>query len=344
MLQEVKAVQERATQEVEQAQDLESLERVRIQYLGRKGELTELLKRVGQLDPAERPVLGQAVNAAKQAIQDSIESRKRELEKAHVRQRVETERIDVTLPGRQVETGSFHPVTRLLNRIEDLFTCMGFETASGPEIEDVDHNFEALNIPAEHPARMMHDTFYFDERWLLRTHTSPVQIRVMRTTSPPLRVIAPGRVFRRDSDITHTPMFHQVEGFIVDQGVTFAHLKDLLIEFLTQLFEWKDLPVRFRPSYFPFTEPSAEVDIGCVFCRSVGCRICERTGWLEILGAGMIHPHVFQYCGVDNQQYTGLAFGMGVERLAMLRYGVDDLRLFFENDIRFLEQFRYGGN
>jgi phenylalanyl-tRNA synthetase alpha chain len=244
----------------------------------------------------------------------------------------------VTLPGRGQRPGGLHPITRTLRRIEQLFANAGFAVAEGPEVEDDYHNFEALNIPAHHPARAMHDTFYFDAHRLLRTHTSPVQIRVMREQAPPLRVIAPGRVYRCDSDLTHTPMFHQVEGLLVDEQVSFADLKGVLYDFLTNFFE-RDLKLRFRPSYFPFTEPSAEVDIQCVMCNGAGCRVCKQSGWLEVLGCGMVYPEVFRHVGIDPEQYLGYAFGMGVERLAMLRYGIDDIRLYFENDLRFLRQF-----
>jgi len=342
MQQELEAIRSRAEQEIAAAASLDELERLRVGYLGKKGELTALLKQVGQLPAEERKAAGQRVNEVKTAVQGLIDQRHEALAAAELQQRLETERVDVSLPGRQAETGNLHPVTRMLERIEDLFVSMGFEVEKGPEIEDAFHNFEALNIPADHPARMMHDTFYFDDDWLLRTHTSPVQVRVMRDREPPLRTIAPGRVFRCDSDVTHTPMFHQVEGFVVDKGITFAHLKGLLGDFLQRLFERDDLPVRFRPSYFPFTEPSAEVDIGCVNCEGAGCRVCKHTGWLEVLGAGLIHPNVFGHVGIDPDEYSGLAFGLGVERLAMLRYGVDDLRLFYENDVRFLAQFQAG--
>jgi phenylalanyl-tRNA synthetase alpha chain len=248
----------------------------------------------------------------------------------------------VTLPGRGPGRGGLHPITRTLERIETIFAGMGFETAEGPEVEDDFHNFEALNIPASHPARAMHDTFYFDPHTVLRTHTSPVQIRTMENREPPLRVIAPGRVYRCDSDLTHTPMFHQVEGLYVAEGVNFAHLKGVLDAFLKAFFE-QDLAVRFRPSYFPFTEPSAEVDIGCVHCGGEGCRVCGHTGWLEVLGCGLVHPNVFAHVGIDTERYTGFAFGMGVERLAMLRYGVDDLRVFFDNDLGFLAQYGQDG-
>ncbi len=328
-----------AEEAVAAAGDLQALDQVRVAYLGKKGKLTERMKTLGKLSPEERPKAGQAINAAKQQVQQVIEARKVELEQAALEAKLAAEQVDVTLPGRQIPAGSLHPVTRTLERIEALFARMGFSVAEGPEIEDDFHNFEALNIPASHPARAMHDTFYFPDGTLLRTHTSPVQIRVMQKEKPPLRVVAPGRVYRCDSDLTHTPMFHQVEGFMVDERVIFTDLKAILIDFLHRFFEREDLAVRFRPSYFPFTEPSAEADIECVMCSGKGCRVCSQTGWLEVLGCGMVHPNVFAHVGIDSEKYTGFAFGMGVERLAMLRYGVDDLRLFFENDLRFLKQF-----
>ncbi len=265
---------------------------------------------------------------------------KEALEAEQLQRRLASERVDVTLPGRGQESGGIHPVTRTLERIQSLLGQVGFEVVEGPEVEDDYHNFEALNIPAHHPARAMHDTFYFDPHTVLRTHTSPVQIRVMEGRQPPLRVIAPGRVYRCDSDLTHTPMFHQVEGLLIDEQVSFAELKGLLISFMRAFFEQEDLQLRFRPSYFPFTEPSAEVDIQCVMCGGEGCRVCSHSGWLEVLGCGMVHPNVFANVGIDSERYTGFAFGLGVERLAMLRYGVNDLRLFFENDLGFLRQFR----
>ena len=334
----IEALLTEARQQVEAATDLRVLDEVRVRYLGKSGQFTEQLKQLGKLPPAERPLAGQAINQAKQALQTVIEARKSVLAEAELAARLAAGRIDVTLPGRGVQPGGLHPVTRTLQRIEAIFASAGFAVAEGPEIEDDYHNFEALNIPAHHPARAMHDTFYFPDGRLLRTHTSPVQIRVMRDAQPPLKVIAPGRVYRCDSDLTHTPMFHQVEGFMVDEQVTFADLKGILHAFLQAYFE-KDLKVRFRPSYFPFTEPSAEVDMECVICGGSGCRVCKDTGWIEILGCGMVHPEVFGHVGIDAERYTGYAFGMGVERLAMLRYGVNDLRLFFENDLRFLRQF-----
>ncbi len=320
------------------ASDLRALDEVRVRYLGKKGVLTEQMKALGRLSAEERPRMGQAVNAAKSQVQAALEARREALQQAALDATLAAETLDVTLPGRGQRSGGLHPVTRTLERIEDLFVQLGFEIAEGPEIEDDYHNFEALNIPESHPARAMHDTFYVDAHRVLRTHTSPVQIRVMEHRQPPLRVIAPGRVYRCDSDVTHTPMFHQVEGLMVDEDVTFADLKGILADFMQQFFE-RELAVRFRPSYFPFTEPSAEVDIGCVICGGSGCRVCKGSGWLEVLGCGMVHPNVFAHVGVDTERYTGFAFGMGVERLAMLRYGVDDLRLFFDNDLPFLQQF-----
>lgn len=320
------------------AEDSATLEQLRVEYLGKKGQVTALLKGLGKLSPEERPDAGARINVVKQELQDLIGARKAALATAAVEARLAQETIDVTLPGRGQTTGGIHPVTRTIERIEDFFTGIGFETVEGPEIEDDYHNFEALNIPAHHPARAMHDTFYVDDTTVLRTHTSPVQVRVMEASEPPLRVICPGRVYRCDSDLTHTPMFHQVEGLLIDEQSSFADLKGVVEEFLRVFFE-KELAVRFRPSYFPFTEPSAEVDIQCVNCGGDGCRVCSHTGWLEVMGCGMVHPKVFEYSSIDTERFAGFAFGMGVERLAMLRYGVNDLRLFFENDLRFLEQF-----
>ncbi len=321
------------------AANVAAIEDIRVRYLGKKGLLTEQLKQVGTLAPEERPLVGKWVNEAKDRLTERLRVRKSDLEAKAQEAQLARERLDVTLPGRGLGVGGLHPITRTLERLERLFTAMGFTVADGPEIEDDYHNFEALNIPAHHPARAMHDTFYLDARRLLRTHTSPVQVRYMENHRPPLRIIAPGRVYRRDSDVTHTPMFHQVEGLLVDEQVTFADLKGLLVEFLRRFFE-RELAVRFRPSYFPFTEPSAEVDISCVICGAKGCRVCKGSGWLEVLGCGMVHPAVFRFVRIDAERYTGFAFGLGVERLAMLRYGVSDLRLFYENDLRFLQQFR----
>jgi phenylalanyl-tRNA synthetase alpha chain len=325
-------------QAIAEAKDLPSLEQVKVEYLGKKGLITAQMKQLGALPKEERPAFGQQINVAKQAIQQALDEKKEQLQNAAIAEQLAKETIDVTLPGRYSEVGGIHPVNRTLERIEEYFAQVGFSVEEGPEIEDDYHNFEALNIPGHHPARAMHDTFYFSESLLLRTHTSPVQIRTMEQQQPPVRIIAPGRVYRCDSDLTHTPMFHQVEGLLVDEQTSFADLKGILDEFLKHFFE-KDLAVRFRPSYFPFTEPSAEVDIQCVMCNGSGCRVCSQTGWLEILGCGMVHPKVLQSVGIDSEKYSGYAFGMGVERLTMLRYGVNDLRLFFENDLNFLRQF-----
>lgn len=323
---------------IEAAQDGAALEQLRVDYLGKKGQITALLKGLGKLSADERPKAGALINVVKQELQELIGARKATLESAAVDARLAAETIDVSLPGRGQSTGGIHPVTRTMERMEDFFSAIGFDVVEGPEIEDDYHNFEALNIPAHHPARAMHDTFYVDEHTVLRTHTSPVQVRVMESQEPPLRIICPGRVYRCDSDLTHTPMFHQVEGLLIDEHSSFADLKGLIEDFLRVFFE-RELAVRFRPSYFPFTEPSAEVDIQCVNCGGDGCRVCSHTGWLEIMGCGMVHPRVFEYSNIDTEKYSGFAFGMGVERLAMLRYGVNDLRLFFDNDLRFLEQF-----
>jgi phenylalanyl-tRNA synthetase alpha chain len=327
-----------ALTEIEAASDLPALDRVRVRYLGKSGVLTARLKQLGSLPKEQRPAAGQAINQVKVAVQDAVDVRKAALEQEFLSRRLTAERIDVTLPGRGQQPGGLHPITRTLQRIERLLSNAGFTIAEGPEVEDDYHNFEALNIPTHHPARAMHDTFYFGEHLLLRTHTSPVQIRVMEKELPPLKIIAPGRVYRCDSDLTHTPMFHQVEGLLVDEEVSFSDLKGVLYDFLTNFFE-RDLKLRFRPSYFPFTEPSAEVDIQCVICGGSGCRVCKQSGWIEVLGCGMVYPEVFRHVGIDSERYLGYAFGMGVERLAMLRYGINDIRLYFENDLRFLRQF-----
>jgi len=336
---ELNSLLKSATASIQAAKDLASLDQLRVAYLGKKGEVTSLLKNLGQLPGSERREAGQEINKVKQAIQQLLEDRKQILNEELINARLAAETIDVTLPGRNLEKGGLHPVTLTMTRIEKMFGKLGFDVAVGPEVEDDFHNFEALNIPEHHPARAMHDTFYFDASTLLRTHTSPVQIRTLEKQAPPVRVIAPGRVYRCDSDLTHTPMFHQVEGLLVDENVSFADLKGTLQEFLKMFFEQDDLKTRFRPSYFPFTEPSMEVDISCVMCEGKGCRVCSHTGWLEVLGCGMVHPEVFRHTHIDPDKFTAYAFGMGVERLAMLRYGVNDLRLFFENDLRFLQQF-----
>ncbi len=319
--------------------DVNELDRIRVSKLGKKGELTALLKQLGTLPADERPAAGARINEAKQRVADAIQQRLDTLRRAELDARLAAESLDVTLPGRQTTPGGLHPVTRTMERMTEFFAALGYEVAEGPEVEDDYHNFEALNIPAHHPARAMHDTFYFDVGYLLRTHTSPVQVRVMEHQKPPVRVVCPGRVYRCDSDLTHTPMFHQMEGLLVDDNVTFADLKGTVEGFLREFFE-RELAVRFRPSYFPFTEPSAEVDIACVHCGGNGCRVCGHSGWLEVMGCGMVHPRVLEYAQIDARQYQGFAFGMGVERLAMLRYGVNDLRIFFDNDLRFLRQFQ----
>ncbi len=332
------ALLEEASKAISASSDEKSLEALRVQYLGKKGSLTALLKTLGTLPAEERPAAGGRINQAKQEIQQAIESRKRELIEGSLQSQLESEKIDVTLPGRMQSRGGLHPITRTIDRISSIFKSAGYEVAEGPEIEDDYHNFEALNIPEHHPARAMHDTFYISPGTVLRTHTSPVQVRVMENGEPPFRMICPGRVYRCDSDLTHTPMFHQVEGLLIDTHVTFADLKGTIADFLNAFFE-ADMPLRFRPSYFPFTEPSAEVDMGCVNCGGKGCRICGHTGWLEIAGSGMVHPRVLEMSGIDPEIYSGFAFGFGVERLAMLRYDVSDLRTYFENDLRFLQQF-----
>ncbi|WP_292757753.1 phenylalanine--tRNA ligase subunit alpha [Methylophaga sp. UBA2689] len=335
----LKDIVEAAKTAIQNATDAKTLDNVRVEYLGKKGLITGYVKELGNLSAEERPLIGKEVNLAKQEVAGLTEVRSKLLAEQAMNAALAAETVDVTLPGRNAEVGGLHPVTRTLQRIEQYFRQIGFQIAEGPEIEDGDHNFTALNIPESHPARAMHDTFYFNAEMLLRTHTSPVQIRVMENEQPPLRIIAPGRVYRCDSDLTHTPMFHQVEGLMVDENISFTDLKGILADFLQAFFE-KPLNVRFRPSYFPFTEPSAEADIECVICGGEGCRVCSHTGWLEVLGCGMVHPKVFEHVNIDSEKYLGLAFGMGVERLAMLRYGVNDLRLFFENDLRFLRQFK----
>ncbi|HEY4974306.1 MAG TPA: phenylalanine--tRNA ligase subunit alpha [Steroidobacteraceae bacterium] len=330
-----------ALAQIRDAGTLPALEDMRVHWLGKKGALTEQLKSLGGLPAAERPAAGARINAAKQALQDAIEGRRAALEGMAIEQQLSAGAIDVTLPGRGEVSGGLHPITTTRLRIEAIFRRAGYEVAEGPEIEDEFHNFEALNIPANHPARAMHDTFYLNDGRLLRTHTSPVQIRALMSGTPPLALIAPGRVYRRDSDVSHSPMFHQVEGLYVDENVSFANLKSTLHKFMEAFFE-QDLSMRLRPSYFPFTEPSAEVDISCVLCRGAGCRVCKQSGWLEVAGCGMVHPQVFKACGIDAERYTGFAFGAGIERLAMLRYGVSDLRVFFENDLRFLASFAGG--
>lgn len=325
-------IHDKAKQTIEKTESLPELDQLRVEFLGKKAEVTQLMRTLGKLSAEERPAAGQLINEVKQAIQQLISDKKNQLEQAKLAEQLAQESIDVSLPGRRVDLGGLHPVTRTLRRIETLFARSGFEVATGPEIEDDWHNFGALNIPETHPARAMHDTFYIDESTVLRTHTSGVQIRTMENQKPPIRIIAPGRVYRCDSDQTHTPMFHQVEGLIVEKNANFAQLMNLLTDFLRHFFEDENLKTRFRPSYFPFTEPSAEVDIAT--------DLFGEGRWVEVLGCGMVHPNVLENVGIDPEEFTGLAFGLGVERLAMLRYGVKDLRQFFENDLRFLKQFK----
>jgi phenylalanyl-tRNA synthetase alpha chain len=327
-----------ALNEIAEAKDNTSLEMLQSKYLGKKGVLTEQLKNLGKLPPAERPQAGQILNKIKIQIEENLQVQKNHLKETVLAERLKETGIDVTLPGRGYNTGCLHPITKTKERLQHYFEQLGFIAAEGPEIEDDFHNFEALNIPKHHPSRASHDTFYFPEGRLLRTHTSPVQIRILENVPPPIRIIAIGRVYRCDSDLTHTPMFHQMEGLVVDNNVSFADLKGLIIQFLQHFFE-KEMPVRFRPSYFPFTEPSAEVDIGCVICDQKGCRVCKNTGWLEVLGCGLVHPNVLTNVHIDPKKYTGYAFGVGIDRLTMLRYGINDLRMFFENDLKFLRQF-----
>lgn len=332
------AIQEEASQAINKAQDVAALEHIRVDFLGKKGKLTEILKSLAHLSAEEKPKLGQLVNQAKQHISSLIEAKMHELKEKQLLEKLAAEQIDVTLPGRNGQSGSLHPVTQVKQRINDYFSRLGFDIVDGPEIETEFYNFEALNIPGHHPARAMHDTFYFGDGRLLRTHTSPVQIRTMEQRSPPFRLIAPGRVYRCDSDVTHTPMFHQVEGLLIDKQANMAGLKGLLEDFFAYFFG-RELAVRFRASYFPFTEPSAEVDIECTQCNGKGCRSCKFTGWLEVLGCGMVHPNVLKAVNISPDEYQGWAFGMGMDRLAMLYYGIDDLRMMFENDVTFLNQF-----
>ncbi|GFN23159.1 phenylalanine--tRNA ligase subunit alpha [Thermanaeromonas sp. C210] len=340
MLEAISELKERAIAELSQIKDLEKLEAIRVKYLGKKGELTQILRGMGKLSPEERPRVGQAANRAREELEAALQVARRHLLEAEKERRLKEESLDVTLPGRPLPRGYRHPLSRVLAELKDIFVGLGFAVAEGPEVETDYYNFTALNLPPEHPARDMQDSFYITPNVLLRTHTSPVQVRVMEAMRPhlPIRIIAPGKVYRRDDDATHSPMFHQVEGLLVDRRVTFGDLKGILMAFLRQFFG-SGVGVRFRPSYFPFTEPSAEVDISCVMCRGRGCRVCKQSGWLEILGSGMVHPAVLEMAGYDPEEVSGFAFGLGVERLAMLKYGIDDLRLFFENDLRFLSQF-----
>jgi phenylalanyl-tRNA synthetase alpha chain len=346
MQERLEEIKTQALEAVKSASSEEDLRNIRVKVLGRKGELTKVLKAIGKLSTEERPKIGQLANKLKKEIETSINARKEALKGAHIRGQAPTPDAhieatfipDPTLPGRQRRLGRLHPITQVMDEICYVFERMGFTVAQGPEVELDFYNFEALNIPPDHPARDMQDTFYIDDKVLLRTHTSPVQIHAMKKQRPPMRVIAPGKVYRCDSDVSHTPMFHQVEGLMVDRDVSFAGLKGVLTAFVQQIFDL-ETSIRFRPSFFPFTEPSAEIDIQCVICRGKGCRICSQTGWLEVLGAGMVHPEVFRHVGYDTEEFSGFAFGLGVERIAMLRFGIDDIRLFYDNDLRFLHQF-----
>lgn len=338
MREKLELLKTEALKAIEDAAGEEALQEVRVRILGRKGELTALMKGLGALSSEERPIVGQLVNTIRDEIEARIEAKLSSAREQAKAKRIQSERVDVTLPGRRQLNGSKHPITLVIEEVCDIFAGLGFSVAEGPEIEHDWYNFEALNFPPEHPARDMQDTFFVENNLLLRTHTSPVQIRTMLKQKPPLRIIAPGTVYRCDSDATHSPMFHQIEGLMIDKGITFADLKGILTVFTNQLFGQKS-SVRLRPSFFPFTEPSAEVDISCVLCGGKGCRVCKNSGWLEILGAGMVDPEVYRHVNYDAEEVSGFAFGMGIERIAMLKYGINDMRLLFENDIRFLRQF-----
>lgn len=337
-MQDIDQLLEQAKKAIAETTDMSRLEAIRVDYLGKKGQLTELLKGLAHLSAEEKPKMGQLINRLKQDISERLEDKKQQLKVQQLQEKLAHERLDVTLPGRFKQTGTLHPVNQIRQRIIQFFSTLGFDTVSGPEVESEFYNFEALNIPAHHPARAMHDTFYFGDGRLLRTHTSPVQIHIMEERQPPLKLIAPGRVYRCDSDLTHTPMFHQVEGLMIDKTATMTQLRGILQDFFQYLFG-QQLKLRFRPSYFPFTEPSAEVDISCTQCGGEGCRTCQFTGWLEVLGCGMVHPNVLRAVQISPDDYQGWAFGMGMDRLAMLYFGIDDLRMMFENDLSFLRQF-----
>ncbi len=335
MIKEISEIRDEALQKIAQADDAQTLKEIKSNYLGRKGRLTQILKGVGSLSPEDKPIVGKLANEVKIAIDNVLKNAEKNiLEKKDII----THGIDITLPGRRLSAGHVHPITRISREISRIFSRLGFQVEEGPEVELDFYNFEALNIPKEHPARDMQDTFYISDNIVLRTHTSPIQIRTMEKQKPPLKIIAPGKTYRCDSDVTHTPMFHQVEGLMVDKDITFGDLKGILTLFIHQMF-YPEVKLRFRPSFFPFTEPSAEVDMACVMCKGKGCRVCSNTGWLEILGCGLVDPEVFKAVDYDPEEYTGFAFGMGIERIAMLKYGIDDLRLFYDNDIRFLSQF-----
>ncbi|MBU0575654.1 MAG: phenylalanine--tRNA ligase subunit alpha [Proteobacteria bacterium] len=338
MREDLKALREQAEAELRKAETEEELQEIRTRYLGRKGLLTGLLRSIGNVPSEERPQFGRQCNEVKETLSAGIDQLLAGLASSKKEELLQRERLDVTLPGRGVRHGRLHPVTQVREEICRIFAGLGFSVVEGPEVELDYYNFEALNIPKDHPARDMQDTFYVEDNIVLRTHTSPVQVRIMEKRRPPVRILSPGRVYRRDSDISHTPMFHQIEGLLVDRGITFGDLKGVLTVFLKQVFG-EDTALRFRPSFFPFTEPSAEVDIRCVMCSGRGCRVCGQSGWLEILGSGMVDPEVFKNVGYDPEEFTGFAFGLGLERIAMLKFGISDIRLFFESDMRFLEQF-----
>jgi phenylalanyl-tRNA synthetase alpha chain len=338
MKEKLEKIRDEALQRIAECKDLPGLTQLQVEYLGRKGAITGLLRQTGSLAPEERPAFGKLANDVKTAIQNAVDERRESFEKAQWERELQTKSVDVTLPGIKPGLGHLHPITLVFKEIIKIFEGLGFEVATGPEVETDYNNFEALNIPKDHPARDMQDTFFITDSVVLRTHTSPVQIRTMLAQQPPVRIIAPGKVFRRDDDITHSPMFFQVEGLVVDENITLGDLKGVLEAFIHKLYG-PETRLRFRPSFFPFTEPSAEVDIQCVICSGAGCRTCSQTGWLEILGSGMVHPKVFEAVGYDPEKYTGFAFGLGVDRIAMLKYGVEDIRLFYENNMKFLEQF-----
>lgn len=341
MIDKLNIIKEQAFTEITHCQDMANVEKIKVKFLGKKGELTSLLRGMGQLSSEERPLVGKIANEVRDSIQELLDRKYEDLKFKETTDRLRLEQLDVTLPGYKIGVGRIHPISLVLNEIREIFQGLGYSVAEGPEIESDYYNFEALNLPKDHPARDMQDSFYITSEVLLRTHTSPVQVRVMEKIAPkvPVRIIAPGKVYRRDDDATHSPMFHQVEGLLIDREVTLGDLKGTLLSFAKAMFG-EEVEIRLRPSYFPFTEPSAEVDISCVMCYGSGCRVCSGTGWLEILGSGMVHPRVLEMSGYDPEEVRGFAFGMGVERIAMLKYGINDLRLFFDNDIRFLEQFK----
>lgn len=338
MKEQLKIIAERAAEEIAATASEKELQDLKVKYLGKKGELTNIMKVLGTLPAEERPLAGQLINTAKSELEDVFTNRLDAVRQEEKSLKLSRERVDVTLPGRRLPLGTKHPVTLVIEELVEIFAGLGFQVAEGPEVEEDFYNFEALNFPKEHPARDMQDTFFIDDTVLLRTHTSPVQVRTMLKQAPPVRIIAPGTVYRCDSDATHSPMFHQIEGLVVDRGITFGDLKGILTAFVN-LYFGKGIGVRLRPSFFPFTEPSAEVDIACVICKGKGCRVCKNSGWLEILGAGMVDPEVFTHVNYDAEEFTGFAFGMGIERIAMLKYGINDMRFLFENDLRFLSQF-----